>query len=285
VIYVTHGIAPHWSSARISHALLVPEPWFVMHLQQRSSKYVSLARALAGEGDALTIDDATFGAFWAAMLAQSQGHEVSWFVNGIHVDCSLTYFPFQLSCMIDAVLREECVFDGQTWDLRGRSGRRTLRLYLKQRYMRMGRQESVAHLLQSVARSLDVDLNCMEDSLRTVTSAELTAAVAAGIELQNHGWSHLNPLLLSADEYETDAALNEDYLSQFRKAATRAYAPPFGRYVGRPLRAREAILLADRNLVPGRQKPNVFNRVDLQLNASSPQVEAEPAATQAVGVL
>ena len=123
LIHLNHGVVPHWSNERISHALFLPEPLFVAHLLQRRTKYVPLAQALAGEGDALTIDDATYGGLHAALLALRHGHAVSWFVNGIHVERGLQYFPFQLSSLLDHTRRSDCVFDGQKWELRRASDR------------------------------------------------------------------------------------------------------------------------------------------------------------------
>jgi hypothetical protein len=266
LIYLTHGVVPRWSSERISHALFVPEWLFVLHLQQRCTKYVPLAQALAGEGDALTIDDAAYGGLRAALLAIRYGHAVSWFVNGIHVERALPYFPFQISCMLDDTRWSACRFEGKKWELRGSVERRVLRQHLKQRYMQMRSEDEIAQLLETVSRSLSVDSAAMEESLRTVTQAELVAAAAAGVDLQNHSWRHLNPLLFSDAERTAEAALNEDYLAQFRRPATRAYAPPFGEHVNLDSGVADFVLLADRRFISSRRKENIVNRNDLLLN-------------------
>lgn len=280
LIYLTHGVVPHWSSERISHALFVPEWLFVLHLQQRCTKYVSLTQALAGEGDALTIDDATHGGLRAARLALRYGHAVSWFVNGIHVERALPYFPFQISSMIDDTRQSDCRFEGRTWELQSSAARRALRQYLKQLYMGMRGEEEIAQLVAAVSSSLGVDSAATEKALRSVTSADLAAAAAAGIDLQNHSWRHLNPLLLSDSERTAEAALNEDYLSQFRKATTRAYAPPFGEQVSLKSNVNDFVLLADRSLASGHRKGNIVNRQDLLLNEFATmiaQMEQTPA--------
>ena len=263
LIHLTHGVVPHWSSGRISHALFLPEWLFALHLQQRRTKYVSLTQALAGEGDALTIDDATCGGLQAALLALRYGHAVSWFVNGIHVERGLPYFPFQISCMLDDTRQNDCLFEGRKWELRGNADRRALRQCLKHRYMRMRSEEEIAQLLEMVSYSLGVDSTSMESSLRTVTSEDLVAAVAAGVDLQNHSWRHLNPLLLSDSERTAEAVLNEDYLSQFRETTTHAYAPPFGKQVSLNASVSDFVLLADRGLMSGRREGNIVNRHDL----------------------
>ena len=262
MIHLTHGVVPNWNSERISHALFLPEQFFAAHLEQRLAKYVPLEQALTGEGDALTIDDATYGGLQAALLALKYGHAVSWFVNGLHVDRGLQYFPFQLSSFIDDSRLDACWFNGQNWAL-GRDGEgRALRRHLKQRYMRMRKEEEIAQLVEDVSSVLETD-PAMERSLCTVTSAELSTAVAAGVDLQNHSWRHLNPQLFSEFQCTGEALLNEDYLSQFRGTKLRAYAPPFGQPLHLTRDVSDVVLLADRLLFSNHSDGKIVNRQDL----------------------
>jgi peptidoglycan/xylan/chitin deacetylase (PgdA/CDA1 family) len=272
MIYLTHGVVPHWSAERISHALFLPEWLLALHLEHRPAKYVSLTHSLAGEGDALTIDDATYGGLRAALLARRYGHSVSWFVNGLHVDRSLQYFPFQLSSMLDDTRQSECLFDDQEWKLRRNIDRRIFRRYLKQRYMRMRRNEEVSEFVETVSSCLNVYSAAIEHSHRTVTFAELAAAAEAGVDLQNHGWSHLNPQLFSSAECTATARLNEDYLSQFRETDTRAYAPPFGQPVMLTSNTADLVLLADRGLNADHRRGRIVNRQDLLFHELPTQI-------------
>lgn len=266
MIYITHGVMPGWRPERISHALFNPEWLFALHLQNRLQKYVSLAEAVAGEGDALTIDDATYGGLRAALLAAKWGHAVSWFVNGLNVEQGLPYFPFQFSRMIDDTQRSDCEFKSRHWSLRSNMDRRAFRQHLKDQYMRMGTQGQIQDLLRQISSCLEVDSDGLEWALRTVGSQELSVASAAGVELQNHGWSHLSPSSLTETELAMEAALNEEYLSQFRQSGIRVYAPPFGRQVSFKPAVSDFVLLADRSVPSSCRVENVVNRADLRLN-------------------
>jgi hypothetical protein len=283
LIYLSHGVVPRWSIDRISHALFVPERFLSLHLQRRCTKYVPLSEALEGRGDALTIDDATYGGLQAALLARRYGHAVSWFVNGMHVEYGLPYFPFQLSCMLDDTLQSDCEFDSRNWRLRGNIDRRVLRQHLKHRYMRMRDQEEIYALVDEVSRSLNADPGAMEKPLRTVTPAEIGSAVAAGIDVQNHGWSHLNPVYLSDADRTAEALLNEAYLSQFRDVATRVYAPPFGSQVSLTSSVIRCMLLANRQLGAGHQAGNIVNRQDLLKQQPAIIASAQAALGFSVG--
>ena len=158
MIYITHGVVPNWSADRISHALMLPEALFEKHLIERSTKYVSLDQSLAGEGDSITIDDASYAGLEAVLLARRHGHAITWFVNGSHVENGHQYFPFQLSGLLDETKRKHCFFDGEDWDLEQIADKKALRFRLKRAYMNMRSQEELSALVQSISESLDVDL-------------------------------------------------------------------------------------------------------------------------------
>ena len=267
MIYVSHGIIPSYSSERISHALCLPASRVALHLQLRRKKYVPLALAIAGQGDALTVDDATYAGLELALMARRYGHAVSWFVNGSHIENRIEYFPFQISCMLDDTRSNECRFDDQMWSLKTIAGRRSLRAHIKHHYMRMRSQHEITELINRLAESLQSDSKLPERSLRTVGAAELAQAALAGVDLQNHGWGHLNPQVLLEEERAAEVVRNEQYLSQFRRTNTHVFAPPFGQRV--TLAAAEyVILLANRSLMSSYKEANVINRGDLILTAA-----------------
>lgn len=266
MIYITHGSLPYWNSERISHALFLPESQVEKHLRLRRSKYVPLAQAMDGGGDALTIDDATHAGLKLALTARRHGHAVSWFLNGNNVERGIQYYPFQFSCMLDNTRESDCQFEGRTWNLQKRAGRRALRLRIKEAYMQLRSQNEIDQLIEKLSCSLQVDPGTMEHSLSTVGPAELYQAAVAGVDLQNHSWSHLNPQVLSEEERTVEVRQNEEYLSQFRKTTTRVFAPPFGQHVSLASVSYHFELLANRNLVSDHREGNLANRSDLSLN-------------------
>jgi peptidoglycan/xylan/chitin deacetylase (PgdA/CDA1 family) len=268
MIFVTHGVISPYSRERISHALCLPTSRAALHLRLRHTKYVSVVDAIVGKGDALTIDDATQAGLELAFLARRYGHAVTWFVNGHHVENRIEYFPFQISCMLDDTRETGCRFDGDTWNLDTTGGRRTFRRHIKQLYMQMRKQHEITDLIDRLADSLHTDSTNPESSLRTVGTSALAQAVLAGVDLQNHGWSHLNPQMFSDKERADDVKQNDEYLAQFRRANTPVFAPPFGQPVILSSLAR-VMLLADRSLAPHYEDGSVINRGDLVLRRSA----------------
>ncbi len=266
MIYITHGVVSNWNPERISHGLMLSESAFTSHLEERNTKYVPLTEALLGRGDALTVDDATYAGLHAAQLARKHGHAVSWFVNGMNVERGIPYFPFLLSWMLDETKKPNCSFDGHRWNLTYQDDRRALRLRLKYCYMKMRSCQQIAELLAAFSDCLEVAPSTLDHALATVSSDDLELAVDSGVELRNHGWTHLNPLSLSKRELEAHVQRNDRYLARFRQLTTRIFAPPFGHRVDIASSVATHVLLADRNQASDQQTGNLVNRCELHLN-------------------
>lgn len=263
MIYMSHGVVPHRNEERISHALFQSEAQFILHLQNRPAKYVSLSEAILGKGDALTIDDATYGGFQAAMLARCFGHEVTWFVSGGQVQNAIEYYPFQLSAMLDECTRSQCSFKGRIWDVSTQAARRNFQLQLEKIYMRLYRITDAKDFLEQLAEALGTEHIQLERALRVVEPSDLVKASLERVDLQNHGWLHLNPQVLSEVQRSLEVKKNEEYLLQIRQAEIRCYAPPFGGHVYLSPSVTDFMLLADRSKAPGPQGYGIVNRRDL----------------------
>ncbi|MGP8231674.1 MAG: hypothetical protein ACLQL2_03285 [Methylovirgula sp.] len=72
-IYALHGVIDHVDTKLFSHRNMTAAGRVQAWLDTQH-KLVPLADALAGKGDALTIDDATVASAQAAMLARQRGH-------------------------------------------------------------------------------------------------------------------------------------------------------------------------------------------------------------------
>ena len=276
MILVTHGTIKDWNPYRISHALLQPEDLLITHFQKSQKKYVSLQDALAGRGDALTVDDGTFAALHCVMLARHYGHQVSWFINGKHIEENLSYFPFQLSCMVDSTSRDKCFFDGKIWMLNNLSSRRLLRYRFKQVYMGLTCQEDITQLIKTATEALSVTPDYMDWALKTVSRAELEIAVDAGVDLQNHSWDHLNPQTLSEQGVADGIRQNDEYLTSLRVTKIRCFAPPFGQQIEVQSTCVDRILLADRSLCPGPYSAIAVNRHELTIKEAMLVTESLP---------
>jgi hypothetical protein len=264
VLAITHGVLSNKNDSLISHALFEGEEAYCAYLDARPSRFVSLEEALYGRGDALTVDDATFAGFRAVVLALQAGHAVTWCVNGEEVEENLSYFPFQISSMLDRTRQQRCVFEGTTWDLSTSEKLRAFRLSLKQRYMQLDTRPAIDSLVASLSDTLDVDA-CLGEQLQTVGRREISVAASLGCRLLNHGWTHLNPNAVTERELAVDIARNADWVRSFQNHDLNLYVPPYGRMVHHARAMGIAMLLADRARSCA-DDPLAFNRQDLDCN-------------------
>jgi hypothetical protein len=261
MIYVCHGVVSHKDNSLISHALFADESAFCEYLSSLPSCFVTLDQAMAGAGDALTVDDATYAGFRAVTLARQMGHAVSWCVNGEEVVEGLPYFPFQISCMLDQTSKKSCFFLGCRWDLSTLEHRRSFRFYLKQEYLRCDSRRAIDAFVSALAAALQINVE-MPKALRTVDRTEIETAVFGGCRLLNHGWTHLNPNAYLHSDLEADIARNAVWLRSFQCEPSSIYVPPYGRAVPHAKTMDLTVLLADRTLGSD-HGAHAINRKDL----------------------
>src|SRR5688572_10557560 len=101
-VFTLHGVAPDVNSRRSIYRNIADEAALSSILSSRP-QFVPLTAAVAGEGDALTVDDATRCSADAALLARRYGHAVTLFVNPDHVDPPRPHSFHLLSVLMDGI--------------------------------------------------------------------------------------------------------------------------------------------------------------------------------------
>ena len=291
MIFVTHGVVDNLNPRRISHALMLSRQAFIRHLQQRPAKYVPIAQAILGLGDALTVDDATLAALDQVLLARRFGHAVTWFVNGENVEEKLTYFPFQLSWMMDETSAPECLFEGRLWSLRTLPERKGFRRFLKVAYMSFTERQQIISLLEDLTLQLNLPGSIGLASLGTASRQNLQHAVRCGVDLGNHGWDHLNPRSLSSSTCVAGIATNRAWIETLQPDHG-IYAPPYGASVSLPPQSCSFMLLADATLTAATHRGSMrdfgtINRSPLQLESTvfqPQQLDSQQLDLQARGL-
>ena len=105
-IYALHGVIDRVDGKLFSHRNMTPADRVRARLDT-GQKMVPLADALAGKGDALTIDDATVASAQAALLARQLGHAVTLFVNPWQVADGRAYAFAALHWLLDETRRRK----------------------------------------------------------------------------------------------------------------------------------------------------------------------------------
>jgi hypothetical protein len=267
IIYAMHGVAADSSPDLFVHRNLLDTNRFVAHLLQRERPYVPLAACLKGEGDALTIDDSIHAAAQAAHLARKHGHAVTLFLNGYNIERSEPYFFSRLNAALDATKVERALFNGITHDLRSGAAKQRFRSSVKQRFSLLGSDIERQNVVDEINDLLGTSESILPSFLRPITRRELTELVADGVDIQNHGWTHVQVGALPPDQHAADIRRGRDWLRSACGSEADLFAVPNGD--GLPLWEvspnYSAWFLLDDVHPLGECMPGLYNRLTLNL--------------------
>ena len=153
-VYAMHGIFSEGDAKAFQNRCLIREDKFEQLLSSLPFKFVSLDDAVAGRGEALTVDDATNAAYRAAKLARQHGHAVTVFVNPYFVRFQRPYFFLELNALLDRTDSCSIRFDGAAFPLNLRSERRAFRIHVKDRFCMLASVEEIDSVISDIGAGL-----------------------------------------------------------------------------------------------------------------------------------
>jgi hypothetical protein len=227
-VYAMHGIFSDGDAKAFQNRCLIREDKFDRLLSSLPFKFVSLDDAIAGRGEALTVDDATNAAYRAAMLARGRGHAVSVFVNPYFVHSQRAYFFLELNWLLDRTERSSIEFEGTTFPLSLRSERRTFRIHVKDKYCMLASVEEIESAMGEIGAGLGVERDGLPGHLRTMTERQLRTLINAGVCIHNHGFAHIHPKALRWPQLMREIALAHEWIRDVCGQESRHFAVPFG---------------------------------------------------------
>jgi peptidoglycan/xylan/chitin deacetylase (PgdA/CDA1 family) len=285
-VLTIHGVAERVRRLRLTDRFIVAERAFD-HWLAAVPRFVPLSEALAGEGTALTIDDATRGSARAARMARARGHSVTLFVNPGQVEAGAPYALALLSALLDDVSGTVLEFEGACHDAITAGDRVALRTHVKNRLFALKDEAARQALITALAREWGVPNVTVPDHLRTLEPADLVSLRDAGIDIQNHGWSHAHHSHLAPEESAHDVREGRAWLQRVLQIDAPYFAVPFGDALPSELALRECTtwftLVGDHP--PGTRARQVFNRTTPALAARGFTPRERKRVAPAVGAL
>ena len=224
-IYILHGSCAEWRHDLQSMRQYVPEETLRDYLKSRHNLFVDPDSNV--DGDVLTVDDSTRGAFETCMIARQLGHEITLFVNPSQIISGNDYWFSRFDALVDARQAEYCEFQGVTYDLRSREELRRFRFAV--RPLLITASETAAHcILDDIECLLGASGAIVAEHARTITIGEFSALCEAGVRIGNHGWDHQCISALTAQEQRDDLTAAADWLRAASGQHVSDYAVPFG---------------------------------------------------------
>ena len=269
-IWIMHGIVAQADPLSFTHRGLFDASRFQSFLERRSHKFVDLDQAVAGRGDALTIDDSTCAAAAAAELCRVTGHAVTAFVNARNIAWQQTYWFALLNALVDGYPCDSILLDGESFPLDNLPARKRFRKAAKRAALSLDNEEAREAFILKLAQSVNIDALAVPGHLATVSLDRLRELQAAGVRIENHGWTHGNVAAMSRQELIEDIRKGADWLREAASVEVSHYAVPFG--TARPPDTLPASLyglwhLADESLPAGRLDAWLVNRATLAEDA------------------
>lgn len=271
-VYLLHGVVDDWTAQKQTHFNYAPADRFQAHLNEKATPYATWDPNRP-DADVLTIDDATSGGAVACMLARALGHHVIFFVNAFQVATAQPYVISVLDAVIDARTVSSVEYAEQTFTLTDMRGVRAFRTRVKQQLMAEDYERALS-TVRHVSRLLaSPDVGVPPHAL-PVSLGELRQLRDSGVQIENHGWSHLDIRTLSPSLLAQDLVRSREWLRDELSIDSRLYAVPFGLtdVPARCLSVIDEYFLADASRPLGRGDAKCWNRADLTC-----QLQSQPA--------
>ncbi len=261
-LFFLHGIVDEWSSSFVnrnygSRAALEK------HLRARSTPYGRWEDG--SQVDHLSVDDSTRAGAEACLLARALGHEVVFFINPLQIETGEQYFFSYLDAFIDACTVFHIQYDGIAYGLEDYSARRRFRRAVKTSVKGLASDEAAARV-KEIGTLLGAAETQPAAHALPPTLDNLRQLAAAGVRIENHGWSHIDIAALSRSGFAEHVVKGRAWIRKRLDRDSRLYAVPFG-VSAVPEEwaelAGDAYFLAREDFAPTQLTERCWNRHDL----------------------
>ncbi|MGP8231675.1 MAG: polysaccharide deacetylase family protein [Methylovirgula sp.] len=186
------------------------------------------------------------------------------FVNPWQVEDGRADVFAALHWLLDQAHKRKVAWRGKSWPLATFRQKDSLRAEIK-RILRQhdDPQENYA-LIEELRQALGVAHLDIPDYLQSLTVARLRALRDAGVDIQNHYWTHLDPAAHTPARFADEWLRAQDWLAENLGVASQFFASPFGDYFPPPDFLAEhkiVCLLLSHSHPGGTLRPWVVNRI------------------------
>jgi uncharacterized Fe-S cluster-containing radical SAM superfamily protein len=261
-----HNVVNHYLPELMTHKNCFDYFEFENFLINKENKFIDLKKGIIeNDGQVLTIDDATNGAYNAAMLCANNKHKVTLFINPFYIVHNKNYFMHYLSCFIDYIEKETIIFDNIEYDLTTHKGRKILRKIVKLKLQKIPSENDRILLLEKTFNKRTQDIT-LPYHLRTMSSKQLDNLVKNKyVRIEYHGWTHSCLSAMTREQIKKDIQISRKWHKMNFDKDFIYFAIPFGSRYEDIDKDFDAIFLEDNTLSDASLPENVYNRIPLNI--------------------
>lgn len=229
-VYVMHNVVKDYDPSRMMHRNCFDYNAFDQWLQHRSEKFISLSLGLQNNnGECITIDDATVGAFDAAMLCAAHHHYATIFINPYYIVNKKQYWTHYLSLFIEQIEVQPYAYKEEYYDLSRLERRKKLRKTIKGDLSKIAYEEERIAMLEQVFNRKS-DETQLPYHLQTMSEDQLDLlAENEYISIEYHGWTHGEIAAMPFEQIKQELELGRTWFRQRLKVEINYFSLPFGK--------------------------------------------------------
>ena len=166
----------------------------------------------------------------AAILAAKCGHKVTIFLNPWNIIHKKPYHFHLLNIILENTIKREYLFNGFKWSLRTYNEKHFFREYIKRRFWKYETNiDTLYKTINTLGTELSVENFIIPDALEIITIEDIKKMIALGIDVECHGWTHINTAELSDKELEEHINSAKEWLENIsNEISIKYYSTPFG---------------------------------------------------------
>lgn len=229
-VFVMHNVVKNTDSSRMIHRNCFDHESFSKWLQGRSDKFVSLSTALQDNmGDCITIDDATMGAFDAAMLCAVHHHHATLFVNPYYIVEKKQYWMHYLTLFIEQTKERFFSYHDDWFDLSLPIKRKKLRKTIKGELSKIADEDGRIALLEQIFHRKISEAK-LPYHLQTLSEEQLDILLDNEyVDIEYHGWTHGEISSMTLEQVKQELKLGRTWFRQRLNADIHFFSLPFGK--------------------------------------------------------
>ena len=266
MIYNIHNIVTCYDPTRMAHRNCIDYTKFYHYLRHCNNFDDIDSIFEHGDGNVLTIDDATMGAFDAAMLCDRFRKYATFFINPYYIEKGKTYYMHYLSLMIDSVQNKQILYQGEEFDLANKKKKKEFRKKIKLDLCAINdEEERIAYIEEAFQKStseLIVPYHLQTMSLKHLRNI----ADSKYIRIEYHGWTHTALQSMNEEQLLSDIEKSRSWLKDTLRKDFNYFCIPFGWNDDKLSNLSchfKGILLEDKNLPVNYRQGNIANRLPL----------------------